>query len=91
LIFYDCQNGIIPLSSLPETSNNIIRRIPMSRLTDMQLVILSAASQRDYRGVELPANVKCEAARKAADKLIRAGLRPQRRFTFWVPRLARLA
>jgi hypothetical protein len=46
----------------------------MSRLTDTQLVILSAASQRDDRGVELPANVKDEAARKAADKLIRAGL-----------------
>jgi hypothetical protein len=46
----------------------------MSRLTDTQLVILSAASQRDDRGVELPANVKGEAARKAADKLIHAGL-----------------
>src|SRR5215207_10055693 len=50
------------------------RRIPMSRLTDTQLVILSAASQRDDRGVELPANVKGETARKAVDKLIRAGL-----------------
>ena len=46
----------------------------MSKLTDTQLVILSVASQRDDRGVELPANVKGEAARKAADKLIRAGL-----------------
>jgi hypothetical protein len=46
----------------------------MSRLTDTQLVILSAASQRDDRGVELPANVKGEAARKVVDKLIRAGL-----------------
>jgi hypothetical protein len=46
----------------------------MSRLTDTQLVILSAASQRDDRGVELPANVKGAAAWKAADKLIRAGL-----------------
>jgi hypothetical protein len=35
----------------------------MARLTDTQLVILSAASQRDDRGVELPANVKGEAAR----------------------------
>ena len=50
------------------------RRIPMSTLTDTQLVILSAASQRDDRGVELPANVKGEAARKVLDKLIRAGL-----------------
>ena len=46
----------------------------MSELTDTQLIILSAASQRDDRGVELPANVKGKAARKAADKLIRAGL-----------------
>jgi hypothetical protein len=49
-------------------------RIPMSRLTDTQLIILSAASQRDDGGVELPANVKDEAVRKAVDKLIRAGL-----------------
>ena len=46
----------------------------MSRLTDTQLIILSAALQRDDRGVELPANIKGEAARKAVDKLIRAGL-----------------
>jgi Protein of unknown function (DUF3489) len=46
----------------------------MARLTDTQLIILSAASQRDDRGVELPANIKGEAARKAVDKLIRAGL-----------------
>jgi hypothetical protein len=46
----------------------------MARLTDTQLVILSAASQRDDRGVELPPTVKDEAARKAVDKLIRASL-----------------
>jgi hypothetical protein len=46
----------------------------MSKLTDTQLIILSAASQRDDRGVELPANIKGEAARKVVDKLIRAGL-----------------
>jgi Protein of unknown function (DUF3489) len=46
----------------------------MARLTDTQLVILSAASQRDDRGVELPANIKGEAARKVVGKLIRAGL-----------------
>jgi len=46
----------------------------MSKLTDTQLIILSAASQRDDRGVELPANLKGEAARKAVAKLIRAGL-----------------
>jgi hypothetical protein len=33
---------------------------------------VSTASQRDDRGVELPANLKGGAARKAVDKLIRA-------------------
>src|SRR5207247_8939290 len=46
----------------------------MATLTDTHLVILSAASQRDDRGVELPANIKGEAARKAVAKLVRAGL-----------------
>jgi Protein of unknown function (DUF3489) len=46
----------------------------MARLTDTQLIILSAASQRDDRGVELPANLKGEAARKVVDKLVGAGL-----------------
>jgi hypothetical protein len=49
-------------------------RIPMSKLTDTQLVILSSALRRDDRGVDLPANVTDEAVRKAVDKLIRAGL-----------------
>jgi hypothetical protein len=49
----------------------------MARLTDTQLIILSAASQRDDRGVELPANLKGEAARKVVDKLISAGLLEQ--------------
>ena len=43
----------------------------MSKLTDTQLIILSAASWRDDRGV---ANLQGEAARKVVDKLIRAGL-----------------
>ena len=46
----------------------------MARLTDTQLVILSAASQREDRGVELPANVQGKAAGKVVEKLIRAGL-----------------
>jgi hypothetical protein len=46
----------------------------MARLTDTQLVILSAASRREDRGVELPANVQGKAAGKAVDKLFRAGL-----------------
>jgi hypothetical protein len=48
--------------------------IPMAKLTDTQLVILSAASQREDGAVELLANVKGETARKVVDKLIRAGL-----------------
>src|SRR5215467_5722640 len=48
--------------------------IPMSRLTDTQHAILSAASRRNDRGVDLPANVTGEALCKAVDKLIRAGL-----------------
>jgi hypothetical protein len=46
----------------------------MSRLTDTQLVILSSASQRNDRGVDLPANITVEALRKAVHKLIHAGL-----------------
>jgi hypothetical protein len=46
----------------------------MARLTDTQLVILSTASRRNDRGVDLPANVTGEAARQAVDKLIRTGL-----------------
>lgn len=46
----------------------------MTKLTDTQLMILSAASQREDRGVELPAEVKGQAARKMVDKLLRAGL-----------------
>jgi Protein of unknown function (DUF3489) len=46
----------------------------MAKLTDTQLVILSAASQREDGAVELVANVKGETARKVVDKLIRAGL-----------------
>ena len=42
----------------------------MGRLTDTQLVILSSASRRNDRGVDLPGNVTAE----AADKLIRTGL-----------------
>jgi hypothetical protein len=46
----------------------------MSKLTDTQLVILSAASRRNDCGVDLPTNVTAEAVRKAVDKLIRTGL-----------------
>ena len=46
----------------------------MARLTDTQLVILSSASRRNDRGVDLPTNVTVEAVRKAVDKLIRTGM-----------------
>jgi Protein of unknown function (DUF3489) len=46
----------------------------MVRLTDSQLVILSAASQREDRGVEPLANVQGKAAGKVVAKLVRAGL-----------------
>jgi hypothetical protein len=46
----------------------------MAKLTDTQLIILSAASQRDDRGVELPASIKGDTARKVVAKLMRAGL-----------------
>jgi hypothetical protein len=46
----------------------------MSGLTNTQLVILSSASRRNDRGVDLPATVTGEPVRKAVDKLIRAGL-----------------
>ena len=49
----------------------------MARLTDTQLVILSAASQRDDRGVELPASIKGDAARKVVAKLMRAEASPR--------------
>src|SRR5262249_15572057 len=38
------------------------------------LIILSSASRRNDRGVDLPANITGEALRKAVDKLIRTGL-----------------
>jgi hypothetical protein len=46
----------------------------MSRHTDTQRIILSSASRRNDRGVDLPANVTGEALRKEVDKLIRTGL-----------------
>jgi hypothetical protein len=59
----------------------------MLQLTDTQLVILSAASQRDDRGVELPTNVRGDGARKVVDKLVRAGLleevRPSGSLPIW--------
>jgi hypothetical protein len=46
----------------------------MSKLTDTQRVILSAALRRHDRGVDLPTNITGEALRKAVDKLICTGL-----------------
>ena len=41
----------------------------MATLADTQLVILSSASRRDDRGVDLPTNVTGVELRKAVDKL----------------------
>jgi hypothetical protein len=46
----------------------------MSKLTDTQLVILSAASQRENRGIVIPPNLKGGAAQKFVAKLIDLGL-----------------
>ena len=48
--------------------------MPATKLTDTQLVILSAASRREDRGLVLPANLKGGAAQKLATKLIDLGL-----------------
>ena len=67
-----CRGGAVVVAANDAAPTQ--RRIPMSRLTDTQLVILSSASRRKDRGVDLPANVTVEAIRKAVDRLIRAGL-----------------
>jgi hypothetical protein len=45
-----------------------------STLTDLQLLILSKASQRDDHAIELPPNLKGSAASKVVKKLTDAGL-----------------
>src|SRR5215469_1957105 len=49
------------------------RRIPM-RLTDTQLVLLSAASRREDGGIELAPNLKGGAAHRVLGKLLSEGL-----------------
>ena len=48
--------------------------MPAIKLTDTQLVILSAASQREDRGVILPTKLKGGAAQKLVAKMIDLGL-----------------
>jgi DUF2924 family protein len=48
--------------------------MPATKLTDTQLVILSAASQREDRGIVLPTKLKGGAAQKLVAKLIDLGL-----------------
>jgi hypothetical protein len=48
--------------------------MPNIKFTDTQLVILSATSQREDRGVVLPAKLKGGAAQKLVAKLIDLGL-----------------
>src|SRR5450755_2397913 len=51
-----------------------IPNMPATKLTDTQLVILSAASRRNYRGAVLPAKLRGGAAQKVVAKLIDVGL-----------------
>src|SRR4051812_29851879 len=44
------------------------------KLTDTQLVLLSAASQREDRAIELPTNLKGGAAQKVTGRLLSEGL-----------------
>ena len=44
------------------------------KLTDTQLVILSAAAQRDDRCLTMPKSLKCSSAQKVSSKLLAAGL-----------------
>jgi len=44
------------------------------KLTDTQLVLLSAASQREDGGIELASNLKDSAAHKVIGKLLTEGL-----------------
>jgi Protein of unknown function (DUF2924) len=46
----------------------------LAKLTDTQLVTLSAASQREDRGIVLPPNLKGGAAQKFVAKLVELGL-----------------
>jgi Protein of unknown function (DUF3489) len=48
--------------------------MPATKLTDTQLIVLSAASRREDRGVVLPAKLKGGAAQKVVAKLIDLGL-----------------
>jgi hypothetical protein len=48
--------------------------MPATKLTDTQLVTLSAASQREDRGIVLPPNLKGGAAQNLVAKLIELGL-----------------
>ncbi len=48
--------------------------MPANKLTDTQLVILSAASRREDRGIVLPANLKGGSAQRLVAKLVDLGL-----------------
>src|SRR5271165_4737857 len=61
--------GRIGRSSLQREGSNM-----SNKLTDMQLVLLSAASQRDDHCLTLLTGVQRGSARKAAAKLLEAGL-----------------
>src|SRR5271166_2577880 len=57
----------------PRPPSQTERRIPM-KLTDTQLVLLSAASQREHGAIVLAPNLKGSAASKVGGKRLRDGL-----------------
>ena len=59
------------------------REIPM-KLTDTQLVLLSAASQREDGAIELAPNLKGGAAHKVVGKLLTARKSHRRDRTAWL-------
>ena len=58
------------MAELPETKGQTMS----IKLTDTQLVMLSAAAQREDRCIEAPPSLKSAAAQKIATKLVAAGL-----------------
>ena len=58
------------MAALPETKGQTMS----IKLTDTQLVMLSAAAQREDRRIVPPPSLKGAAAQKTATKLVAAGL-----------------
>ncbi len=72
----DCPDpGLVSVRGLDRLGPDTRRVNAMSiKLTDTQLVILSAAAQRDDRCLTVPKSLKGASAQKVASKLLAAGL-----------------